>query len=156
MRLLFISIILIASSFVNAQQTYVPDDNFETFLENNGMGNGTPNDDYVTTANISGVTSLIVWGWNIADLTGIEDFASLGTLYCFDNPLTSLDLSQNTALTEVRCYSAQLTSLDVSNSPGLSLLFCFDKRWLYVRAAVGDNTKRFAKLQECCHDFVAK
>ena len=126
MRLLFISIILISSSYVNAQQTYVPDDNFEAYLENNGMGNGTPNDDYVTTSNISGVTSLIVWGWNIADLTGIEDFAALSTLYCFDNPLGSLDLSQNTALTEVRCYSAQLTTLDVSNSPGLSILFCFD------------------------------
>ena len=32
-----------------AQQTYVPDDYFEAYLESNGMGNGIPNDDYVTT-----------------------------------------------------------------------------------------------------------
>ncbi len=36
-----------------AQQTYVPDDNFEAYLEANGMGDGIANDDYVTTANIN-------------------------------------------------------------------------------------------------------
>ena len=33
--------------FLNAQQTYVPDDNFEAFLEINGMGNGVFYDDSV-------------------------------------------------------------------------------------------------------------
>ena len=56
------------------QQTYVPDDNFEAYLEANGMGNGIANDDFVTTANISGVTNLDVYSLNISDLTGIEDF----------------------------------------------------------------------------------
>ena len=32
-----------------AQQTYVPDNYFETYLENNGMGNGIPYDEYVPT-----------------------------------------------------------------------------------------------------------
>ena len=41
--------------FAGAQQTYVPDDNFEAYLENNGMGNGIVNDDSVTTANINSV-----------------------------------------------------------------------------------------------------
>ena len=55
-----------------AQQTYVPDDNFESYLENNGMGNGIPNDDYVTTANINTVSTLQLMGNTIFDLTGIE------------------------------------------------------------------------------------
>ena len=58
-----------------AQQTYVSDDNFEAYLEANNMGNGVANDDYVITANISGITSLLVIGQNIADLTGISDFS---------------------------------------------------------------------------------
>ncbi len=33
------------------QQTYVPDDNFEDYLESNGMGNGVLNDDYVLNSN---------------------------------------------------------------------------------------------------------
>jgi hypothetical protein len=40
--------------------TYVPDNNFEAYLEANGMGNGIPNDDYVNTANINTVTYLDV------------------------------------------------------------------------------------------------
>ena len=87
MRLLFLSFTLISASFVNAQQTYVPDNNFEAYLEANSMGNGVPNDDYVTTANISGVSSLIIGGANIADLTGIEDFSNLSTLCQRRHPL---------------------------------------------------------------------
>ena len=60
-----------------AQQTYVPDDNFEAYLEANGMGNGIANDDSVTTSNINTITSLDVSSKAISDLTGIEDFTAL-------------------------------------------------------------------------------
>ena len=118
--LLFISLPILSL----AQQTYVPDDNFETFLEINGMGNGVFYDDYVTTANISGVTILDVSYNYIADLTGIEDFAALDTLWCLTNQLTSLDVSNNTALTFLSCADNQLTSLDVSNNSVLEVLDC--------------------------------
>ena len=108
-----------------AQQTYVPDDNFEAYLEANGMGNGIANDDSVTTSNIVGITSLDVSSKAISDLTGIEDFASLSSLYCNDNQLTSLNVSNNTALTDLSCYQNSLTSLDVSNNTALTKLFCF-------------------------------
>ena len=55
-------------------QTYVPDDNFEAYLEANGMGNGISNDDSVTTALIDTLTYLNVTGLNISDMIGIEDF----------------------------------------------------------------------------------
>ena len=38
--------------------TYVPDDNFEDYLENNGMGDGVLNNDSVLTSNISSVNDL--------------------------------------------------------------------------------------------------
>jgi hypothetical protein len=59
------------------QQTYVPDNNFEAYLEANGMGDGISGNDYVNTANINTVTYLDVYGQNIADLTGIEAFTAL-------------------------------------------------------------------------------
>lgn len=123
-----ILLILITALAFNgySQQTYVPDNNFEAYLENNSMGNGIPNDDYVTTANISGVTSLVVWGWSIADMTGIEDFASLSMLYCFDNPINTLDVSQNTQLNDLRCNNNSLTAIDVSNCPSLTTFFCYN------------------------------
>jgi len=107
-----------------AQQTYVPDDNFEAYLEANGMGNGVPNDDYVTTANINLVYTLSVTYDSISDLTGIEDFSSLHDLNVSGNQLTSLDVSQNTALWTLRCPGNQLASLDVSNHYSLWYLTC--------------------------------
>ena len=59
------------------QQTYVPDDAFENYLEANGMGDGIALNDSVLTANIDTVTYLSVNNQNIADLTGIEDFTAL-------------------------------------------------------------------------------
>ncbi len=125
MRLLVFTFLFLSSACF-AQQTFVPDNNFEAYLEANGMGNGTPNDDYVTTANISGVGSLIVWGYNIADLTGIEDFTSLSMLFCFNNQLTTLDLSQNTQLNDLRCNDNQLTTLNVSTNTSLTTFFCYN------------------------------
>ena len=106
------------------QQTYVPDDNFEAYLEANGMGDGSSGNNYVTTANINTVTYLDVSFQYIADLTGIEAFTALTNLYCPYNQLTSLDVSQNTALAFLNCYDNQLTSLDVSQNTALTELNC--------------------------------
>ena len=106
------------------QLTYVPDDNFENYLENAGMGNGVPNDDYVTTANINTVSQLLIQNENISDLTGIEDFIALEWLECFNNTLTNLPLS-NPLLTRLHCGSnPSLSNLDVSQSPNLGFLDC--------------------------------
>ena len=43
-----------------AQSTYIPDDNFESYLEANGMGDGVALNDSVFTANINTVTILDV------------------------------------------------------------------------------------------------
>ncbi|MCP4440166.1 MAG: T9SS type A sorting domain-containing protein [Aureispira sp.] len=119
-------------------QTYVPDDNFENFLETHNaggvtvpvgdptsMGNGIANDNYVTTANISTVAGLLdVSNENISDLTGIEDFVALTQLHCYLNPLTTLDVSANTALIHLYCHNNQLTTLDVSANTSLTKLIC--------------------------------
>ena len=105
-----------------AQQTYVPDDNFEAYLEANGMGNGIANDDYVTTANINSVLGLDLDGESITDLTGIEDFTDLMGLECRYNQITSLDITQNTALVSLRCYGNLLTSIDLSQNINLTFL----------------------------------
>jgi Leucine-rich repeat (LRR) protein len=114
---------MFSTSKTYTQNTYVPDDDFEQFLINNGYDSG-PLDDSVPTENISGVTSLWVYGGNISDLTGIEDFISLTELTCSSLQLTDLDLSENTALTDLDCYGNQLTSLDLSANTALVKLRC--------------------------------
>ena len=110
-------IVLLTSSFVFAQKTYVPDDKFEQALID--LGYDTTLDDSVLTANISGVTSLDVSNKEISDLTGIEAFTSLTSLECWSNKITSLDMTANTALTNLNCWDNKLTSLDVSNNTAL-------------------------------------
>ena len=119
-------IVLLTSSFVFAQNTYVPDDKFEQALID--LGYDTTLDDSVLTANISGVTVLDVSRKSISDLTGIEAFTSLIDLSCAFNQLTSLDVSSNTALKTLELGSTQLTSLDVSRNTALTYLGCGDSQ----------------------------
>ena len=107
-----------------AQQTYVPDDNFEAYLENNGMGNGIANDDSVFTSTIDTVTYLDINNLSISDLTGIGEFTALTELRCDSNQLTSLDVIQNTTLEILWCHNNNLTSLDISNNTSLTYLNC--------------------------------
>ena len=107
------------------QFTYVPDDNFEAYLEANGMGNGIANDDSVNTANINSVTGLYIAFQSISDLTGIEDFTALLVLDCKNNQISTLDFSNNLALTTLYCNGNNITSIDVSNNTNLTTLYCY-------------------------------
>ena len=120
-----LSFLLLTISFQTlAQQTYVPDDNFEAWLEMSGMGNGISNDDSVTTSNISGQTGIIAVSLGIVDITGIEDFTSLTQIIFDSNPITSADLSQNLALTYAGFNACALTSMNVSQNSQLQTLIC--------------------------------
>ena len=106
------------------QQTYVPDDAFEAYLEANNMGNGIANDDYVTTASINTINTLDVNNMNIASLIGIEDFIGLQALYCGLNQLTSLDLSNNINLENLHCPENTIATIDFSNSVNIMYVNC--------------------------------
>ena len=113
-------LLIITCSFVFAQNTYVPDNNFEQALID--LGYDTTLDDSVVTANISGVTSLDVSSKEISDLTGIEAFTALTELDCRDNQLTTLDVTANTALISLFFFDNELTNLDISKNVALEIL----------------------------------
>lgn len=146
MKTVLLSSALMTWSFLNAQETYVPDNVFESYLESNSMGNGIPNDDYVTTANISGVSILNISAYPISDLTGVEDFTALTYLDCSLTPLVTLDVSQNTLLSTLRCYSSQITSLDVSQNTSLTELICYN-----LQLSSLDVTQNTALAQLVCY-----
>ena len=142
--LLFLSVCLSANLF--GQNVYIPDANFKAYLVGNSEIN-TNGDTEIQVSEASVFNGTIdCYSLNISDLTGIEAFTALTvlkcsynyqitsldvsqntaltTLYCSVNQLTSLDLSQNTALTYLECNSNQLTSLDLSQNTALVTLFC--------------------------------
>jgi len=112
---IFLSILLkfiFLTSFL-AQNTLIPDANFEQALIDLGHDMGVP-DGTVPTANIDTISSIYLYQKNINDLTGIEDFSALTVLYCSDNNLTNLNVSQNVALIQLYCTDNSLVNLDVS------------------------------------------
>ena len=62
---------------------------------------------------------------NIHSLKGIEFFPNLKKLYCSENQLTELDVSNNTELVYLQCGENQLTELDVSQNTKLKNLHCY-------------------------------
>lgn len=103
--------------------TYVPDDNFEAFLEANSMGNGIANDDKVTTSNINTVTTLDVSNQSISDLTGIQDFDALKDLKAIANALSEVNLELNINLEKVYLNDNTITDINVSKNVALKQLW---------------------------------
>jgi Leucine-rich repeat (LRR) protein len=115
----------------------IPDSNFEQALIDLGIDSNPVIDGRALRSEVQNVTDLDVSFKNISDLTGIEAFTALQTLYCFGNQLTSLDVSSNTALSYLECDDNQLTSLDVSSNTALTALSCFSNQ---LTSLLSNNT----------------
>ena len=125
MKTTLISLAAILFSFsLKAQTVNIPDVNFKTYLvgESSINTNGDSEIDSTEAAVFNGSIDAIYKG--IVDLTGIESFTALTKLNCYDNLLTSLDLSKNTALMELYCGGNKLTTLDFSKNTALTILKC--------------------------------
>lgn len=112
---------LFGTTTAAAQNTFVPDDNFEQRLIELGF-DSPPLDDFVPTDAIDGIINIELQSENIADLTGIEDFVSLRSLFCYNNQLTTLDVSALSDLESLVVDVNQLTSITLGNKPNLDLL----------------------------------
>lgn len=79
-----------------------------------------------TTMTITGAVTGFNCNRNGEKITAMEvsGNTALTELYCGDNKLNSLDISKNIALTGLYCFSTQLSSLDVSKNTALVLLDC--------------------------------
>lgn len=110
-----------ASGPVTIDAANFPDEAFRNYVKNNfdTDGNGT-----LSEAECAAVTKIEVDELGITDLTGIEFFAGINYLSCDKNSLSSLDVSQNTALVFLDCSENLLGALDVSSNPALQYLFC--------------------------------
>ena len=84
----------------------------------------TDKNGYLSGAEIENVTDIKVSGKGIGSLQGIEFFTALEFLWCYENNLSSLDVSKNTALKWLNCDKNNLDSLDVSKNTALTSLDC--------------------------------
>ncbi|HPR31851.1 MAG TPA: T9SS type A sorting domain-containing protein [Prolixibacteraceae bacterium] len=104
----------------------IPNAIFKAYLVDNPKIN-TDGDPEIQVREAEAFTDTIdVGGLGIDDLTGIETFVNLSTLFCDDNLLSSIDLSANTQLVSLRCSDNTLTSLDLTSNGLLKVLHCED------------------------------
>jgi hypothetical protein len=122
-------------------------------------GVDTNGDSRINPDEAEAVTNLNVAGYGITDMTGIENFFNLDTLYCGENnfirldvssnpalkyldcsghlyiivtPLQTLNLSGCTGLTHLNCSSSNLTGLELSGCTALTWLDCSYNHMTYL------------------------
>jgi Leucine-rich repeat (LRR) protein len=135
--LLGMVLFLTATAF--AQNVNIPDANFKAYLVGNTSIN-TNSDTEIQVSEAQAFSGIINCpGQNIADLTGIEEFVNVTALYCNQNVLTNLNVSQNTALTTLWCNENQISILDVSLNTALVELRCYANNLFNLDVSLNTN-----------------
>ncbi|MCR4809181.1 MAG: BspA family leucine-rich repeat surface protein [Prevotella sp.] len=127
-----------------------PDAKFREWVASQSFGE----DGVLTPDELLSVKTISIGNKGIYDLTGIEYFTAIESLYCQNNKLMSLDLSENRALTILHCYKNWLTALDVSSCTHLKTLHCYNNQ-LNV-AAMGALVESLPRVEGDPGEFKAQ
>lgn len=96
-----------AAGYVEINETNFPDAKFRSFVKENLDKN---KDDILDAMEIASVKMIEANKMGIKSLEGVGFFTALETLKCWDNELTGLDLSKNTALKNLQGWTAEVTN----------------------------------------------
>ena len=97
---------------------------FKGYLVGNTAINTNGNGEIETTEATAFSGQIDIHGLGVSDLTGLEAFVNLNMLTAYNNPYTTINLTNNTKLTYMFVAQTGLTTLDVTHLPQLrSLLF---------------------------------
>jgi hypothetical protein len=139
MKLSLLTLLLFFSVSSIAQIVNIPDANFKAYLVGDALIN-TNADNEIQVSEATAYNGYFYCSQrNISDLTGIEYFTSLTRLYCRNNQLTSLDVSQNIELRYLFIEFNQLITLDVSQNVNLESFTCFNNQLECVNIKNGNN-----------------
>jgi hypothetical protein len=139
-------VFLFFTGLVNAQIVNIPDANFKAKLlsanssnQIAGICNSQPclygttavthitidinGDNEIQVSECQAVEFLNINSSNISDLTGIEQFTNLKSLFCSNNNLINVNISALSNLNEFRCENNQLSNLNVSGCLNLNYLW---------------------------------
>ncbi|HPF11493.1 MAG TPA: T9SS type A sorting domain-containing protein [Flavobacteriaceae bacterium] len=109
MKILGFFIFIFLPFLVYSQTINFPDSNFKNALIEDGVD--TNNDGEIQVSEAEAVNSLQINQELISDLTGIAYFVNVEVLDCSGNQLTTVDLSNNLALSVLSISDNQLTEL---------------------------------------------
>lgn len=114
----------LADGNVAINETNFPDENFRQYVKTEF---DKDNDDSLSAEEIAAAKDIHVEGKPITSIEGIEHFTALEFLNCSKTKLPSLDTSHNENLVFLNCNSIPtLTTLNVSENTALKHLYCND------------------------------
>ena len=136
MKTTLLLLFCLAAIGLNAQIVNIPDPNFKAALLNHNPVIDTNGDGEIQISEAEAVTGMIiVSNQNISDLTGIGAFTNIMILYCNNNQLTHLNISQNVQLEELHCNDNQLTELNVSQNIALETIACGNNQLIQLNVS---------------------
>ncbi|WP_420316349.1 Ig-like domain-containing protein [Ekhidna sp.] len=106
----------------NAQDVTIPDANFKSYLVGNTSINTNADGEIQVSEATAYSGAIICNSLSISDLTGIEAFPNITELNVRQNNLSSVDLSNNSALTSLRIGENSFTTIDLSANTQLEFL----------------------------------
>jgi hypothetical protein len=119
--------IAVAINFVTmlyAQEIKIQDNNFKYALLNHYPVIDLDSNQSISYAEAAIVRVLNLNACGIADITGVENFTSLDSLFCNDNLLYRLPLNTFVDLKLLNCSNNNLSFLDLSDNHNLIKLYC--------------------------------
>lgn len=112
---LLIAVCVAFSLYGYAQNVSIPDATFKSLLVTNTNINTNGDGEIQVAEAVAYTGSISVANQGIQDLTGIEAFTEIVGLQAFANPITSIDISQNTKLTQLLIEQTNISGeLDLS------------------------------------------
>ena len=112
---------VLAPTSIPINEDFFPDAAFRTYVSENL---DTNHDGSLSPAEQDAVTTIDVGEKGIESLEGVEYFTELQELFCNDNALTAIDVTQFTKLTRLACGQNQIARLDLSQNILLENLHC--------------------------------
>ena len=115
MKNLYFLLALFSALFTtNAQIVNIPDPNFKAKLIDSGIDTNT--DGEIQQSETLNVTHLNIDSSNISSLEGIQNFSTLTTLWCSNNPLTEVNLCGTAVFTLFCENNPNLTTINLKNN----------------------------------------
>lgn len=145
-----------ASYSTNCTEIWIPDANFETYLEthdangnsvvegdSSSMGNGTDGDHIILKERVNTVLSLDIHNEEISNIQGIEQFEAMTSFDCSDNDVVQINLWNNLVLENLDFHNP--SGSEVTTYVGLNscpeLLTINGAYNLLSNISLHDNTK---------------
>ena len=125
-----------AAGLIPIDQAHFPDPVFRSVISSSCDLDGNR---YLDDNEIAMTRNIYCEGMGIRSIKGVEYFTALQGLWCKDNNIASMDLSNNKDLRGVWCSGNDFTSLDFSGNPELVWVYCYDCNLTYLN--VSNNPK---------------